>query len=182
MALVEKYHVVASVYDVDSSTEDIKEGMFVALTANGVRRVTTGDDGKVLGVAGDTKSDSASAMPGVGTGYISGGNTVNFQNRVSDYFDETKASGRITVYSGGGEFATDQWVTIVAADIGKYLKVSESTGTLTLDGVAKSADSVAMLTGAPGSYPSGVPGVDINGDIALGGDNSNQYIEFKLLV
>jgi hypothetical protein len=182
MALVEKYHVVASVYDVDSSTLDIKEGMFVALTANGVRRVTTGDDGKVLGVAGDTKSDSASAMPGVGTGYISGGNTVNFQNRVSDYFDETKASGRITIYSGGGEFATDQWTTVVAGDIGKFLKVDEATGTLTLDGTAKTADTVAMLTGAPGSYPSGVPGVDINGDIALGGDNSNQYIEFKLLV
>jgi len=41
---------------------------------------------------------------------------------------------------------------------------------------------VAQLTGAKGAYPSGVPGVDINGDMALKGDNNNQYIVIKLLV
>ena len=191
MALVEKYHVIAAVYDVDPNSAEIKEGMLVALNgANGVRRVTTGDDNKVLGVSGDTFSTSASAMPGVGTGYISGGNEVSFQNRVSDYFDETKASGKVTVYFGGGEFATDQFVdaNVDATKIGSYLIADEATGTLKYGGAdpgtlsAAGTPPVAMLTKAAGMYPSGVPGVDLNGDRALGGDNSNQYIEFKLMV
>ena len=55
-------------------------------------------------------------------------------------------------------------------------------GTMTYDGPTKTLDSVAQLTRAAGYYPSGVPGVDLNGDIALGGEQSNQYIEVKLLV
>ena len=47
---------------------------------------------------------------------------------------------------------------------------------------ATTGTPVARLTRADGSYPSGVPGVDINGDQALSGENSNTYIEFKLLV
>ena len=195
MALVEKYHVVATQFDVDPNSLEIKEGMLVALNAaNGVRRVTTGDAGKVLGVAGDTFSTGASALPGVGTGYISGGNTVSFQNRVSDGFDETKASGKITVYHSGGEFATDMFVdsNMEASDVGAYLVADEATGTLQYGGTdlgellapetGPSTPPVAMLVKAAGTYPSGVPGVDLNGDIALGGANSSQYIEFKLLV
>jgi hypothetical protein len=176
MALIEIYHVVADNYAVDPNTLEIKEGMFVALNgANGVRRVTTGDQGKVLGVAGDTKSTSASALPGVYPGW---------QNRVSDSFDETKASAKLTVYHSGGKFATDQFVTtnLDAAHLGQFLLVSESTGTLALDGATKTANTVAQLVKAAGTYPSGVPGVDLNGDMALRGDNSNQYIEFKLLI
>lgn len=183
MALIERYHVIATIFDVDPSTAEIKEGQFVFLTANGVRRVdaTALAVSQVLGVAGDSKSTSSSYMPGVGTAYVSGGGTVKFQNRASDYFDETKASGKITVYNGGGQFATDQWTGLVAGDLGKYLKVNTS-GVLVLDGTTKGTDTVAMLVGAPGSYPSGVPGVDIGGDMALGGENSNQYVEFKLLI
>jgi hypothetical protein len=176
MALIEIIHVGADNYAVDPNSLEIKEGMFVALNgANGIRRVTTGDDGKVLGVAGNTKSTSTSGLPGVYPGW---------QGRVSDSFDETKASGKMTVYHSGGKFATDQFVdtNMDASHVGYYLKVSESTGTLTIDGTAKTADSVAMLTKAAGAYPSGVPGTDINGDMALRGDNSNQYIEFKLLI
>jgi hypothetical protein len=176
MAIIPLYYVVASSVDLDPDTLDIKEGMGVALNGiAGARRVTTGDDGKVFGLAGDTHSTSASSMPGVSTGW---------QNRVSDGYDETKASAKLTVYHGGGEFATDQFVdtNMDAAHVGQYLKVSESTGTLTLDGAAKTADSVAMLMQPAGAYPSGVPGTDINQDAELGGDNSNQYIVVKLLV
>lgn len=183
MALIERYHVVAGVFDVDPTTAEIKEGMFVFLTANGVKRVdaTAGAVSRVLGVAGDSKSTTSSYMPGVGTAYISGGGTVKFQNRASDYFDETKASGKITVYSGGGQFATDQWTGLTAGNLGQYLKVNTS-GVLVVDAATKGIDTVAMLVGAPGAYPSGVPGVDINGDMALGGENNSQYIEFKLLI
>ena len=38
---------------------------------------------------------------------------------------------------------------------------------------------VGRLIQAAGTYPSGVPGVDLNGDQALSGDNSNTYIEVK---
>src|ERR1035437_4126969 len=118
MALVEVFHVVANEYPVDTSSpnNDIKEGMLVAFNgANGVRRVdaVTGVLG-VIGIAGDTKSSSASAMQGVYPGW---------QNRVSDSFDETKASAKLTVYSSGGIFATDQYVAgnVDASKIGFYL-------------------------------------------------------------
>jgi len=186
MALIENYIVAATNYAIASTSLEIKEGMFVALIAAGVRRATTGDDAKILGVAGDTKSTSASAMPGVGTAYTTGGATIGMQNRASDYFDETKSSGKLTVYHSGGEFATDQWTAVTAGQIGAYLKVvcdgSANTGKLTYDGATKGNNTVAMLVGAPGAYPSGVPGTDINGDMALGGDNNNQYLVFKLLV
>lgn len=190
MALVEKYHVVASVHDVDPDSQEIKEGMLVALNESGVRRVENADDAlKVLGVAGDTFSQTASAMPGIGVGTMANGE-VNFQNRVSDYFDETKASGKITVYSGGGEFATDMFVDsdMDAANVGGYLYADAGTGTLRFGGndphvlAGNGTPAVAMLTKPAGVYPSGVPGVDINGDIALGGENNSTYIEFKLLV
>ena len=167
MALIEKYHVVASGHTVGA--DDIKEGQFVSLNASGEVVLSDGT-GVTLGVAGDTKSDSASAMPGV---------TGKWQNRVSDYFDETLASGMITVYHGGGEFATDQFeADVEAADPGVKLYVS-ANGKLQ---VASNGDAVATLTRAAGVYPSGVPGTDINGDLALAGENSNQYIEFQLLV
>lgn len=177
MAIIPLYYVIAGSYDVDATaTTDIKEGMCVALNQNlGVRRVdgTTGI-GKVLGLCGDTKSTSASSMPGVGTG---------FTNRVSDYFDDTKSSAKLTVYHGGGEFATDQFVdtNMDDAHVGYYLKATTG-GLLAIDGAAKTADSVAMLLKPAGAYPSGVPGTDINQDSALGGDNTNQYIVIKLLV
>jgi len=175
MALIPKFHVVAAQADVDPASLDIKMGMCVALNgAVGVRRVTTGDQKRVYGIAGDTFSTTASAMPGIADGW---------QNRVSDGFDETKASGKMTVYHSGGEFATDQFVdtNMTSAYVGYYLKADESTGKMAIDGDTKTANSIAILTRAAGTYPSGVPGVDLNGDMALGGDNDNQYIEFKLL-
>jgi len=176
MAIIPLYYVVAGSYDVDPDTLDIKEGMCIALNgAAGVRRVTTGDDDKVLGLAGDTKSTSASSMPGISTGW---------QNRVSDGYNETKASGKLTVYHSGGEFATDQFVdaNVAAGNVGEYFKADTATGTLIRQGTTRTVESVAMLVQAAGAYPSGVPGTDINNDAELGGDNSNQYIVIKLLV
>lgn len=167
MALVEKYIVVAATHPVGDT--DVVEGQLVKLNTSG-EVVAYDGSGVVLGVAGDTKSSSASGMPGV---------SGSWQNRASDMFNETGASSQMTVYSGGGEFATDQFETDVeSANPGSKLYAS-------VNGKLKAAvdgDAVALLTRAAGLYPSGVPGTDINGDLALGGDNSNQYIEFKLLV
>lgn len=175
MAIIPSFFVVAGSYDVDPDTADIKEGMCVAFTgAAGVARVDSTTVGKVLGLAGDTKSTSASSMPGVGDGW---------QNRVSDGYNETKASGKITVYHSGGEFVLDQFVNtdMDAAHVGQYLKAN-ADGVLAIDGATKTFASVAMLLVGAGAYPSGTPGTDINNDTALGGDNLNEYITVKLLV
>lgn len=167
MALVEIFHVVASNHAIGD--DDIKEGQLVKLNASG-EAVPYDGSGVILGVAGDTKSDSASSMPGVYAGW---------QNRASDSFDETAASGKLTVYHAGGEFATDQFESdLASATVGAYLYGS-ANGKLQ---AAAAGTAVAILTRAAGAYPSGVPGTDINGDLALRGENDNQYIEFKLLV
>ncbi len=167
MALVEKFFVVASEHPI--GTTDIKEGQVVKL--NSSRLIVPFDgSGVVLGIAGDTKSTSASAMPGVASGW---------QNRVTDGFDETKASSLMTVYESGGEFATDQFEDdVLTALVGVNLYAS-SNGLLQ---AASSGSAIAVLTKAAGPYISGIPGTDINGDMALTGEHSNQYIEFKLLV
>jgi len=167
MALVEIFHVVASNHAIGST--DIDEGQLVTLDTDGTVIPYAGS-GVIFGVAGDTKSSSASAMPGIYSGW---------QNRASDSFDETSASGRMTVYHDGGEFATDQYeADLSSATVGAYLYGS-ANGKLQ---ATSSGTAVAVLTRAAGAYPSGVPGTDINGDLALRGDNSNQYIEFKLLI
>ena len=179
MALVEKFHVVAAERPV-ATGQTIKEGQVVSLDSDG-EVVIQGASNKIpYGIAGDTKSTSTSYMPGIGSVEQAAG----WQNRVSDYFDETKASGKMTVYHSGGEFATDQYATNVAtATIMQALYAANGVlDTFDQDGGTTAAYLVARLTQAAGYYPSGVPGIDINGDIALGGANDNQYIEFKLVI
>jgi hypothetical protein len=156
MALIERYHVVAA-ERVVSSGETIKEGQIVSLNSSGEVVLQGSTNAIPYGIAGDTKSTSASAMPGV---------TGDWQSRVSDYFDETKASSKMTVYHSGGEFATDQFASNGQLD--------------TVD--TQSSGIVARLIQAAGTYPSGVPGVDLNGDQALAGENSNTYAEVKLVI
>jgi len=186
MALVEKFHVVAAERPV-AAGQTILEGQCVCLNSlgqvvlEGVADTTTNTTYYITyGIAGDTKSTTQSAMPGIAAGW---------QNRVSDYFDETKASGKMTVYHSGGEFATDQFAANVASAV-PYSALYAVKGRLAA-GAGEDAGAafvVAYLTQAAGPYPSGVPGTDINGDIALGGNNgltpaiTNQYIEFKLVV
>ena len=171
MALVEKFHVVAAERPV-ASGQSIKEGQVVSLNTD-AEVVIVGATYKVpYGIAGDTKSTSASAMPGISTGW---------QNRVSDYFDETKASAKMTVYHSGGEFATDMFNSNVASAT-VMAPLYAVSGQLDTVDTQSTSQVVAYLVQSAGSYPSGVPGVDINGDQALGGENSNTYCEIKLVV
>lgn len=171
MALIEKYHVVAASRAV-ASGQTISEGQVVSLNSAGSVVIQSASNVIPYGIAGDTKSTAASSMPGIASGW---------QGRVSDYYDETKASAKMTVYHSGGEFATDQFSANVAsatimdplyANAGLLCTAAEST----------SSGIVARLVQAAGSYPSGVPGVDTNGDMSLGGDNSNTYLEYKLVI
>lgn len=181
MALVEKYHVVAAVREV-ASGETIKEGNIVSLNSSGEVVLQNSINKWPYGIAADTKSTSASSMPGVTSAVVSsGGGTQSFQNRVSDYFDETKASGKMTVYHGGGEFATDQFAANVSsAAVGTALY--GYNGLLDTNDGHSSSRIVGYVVKAAGTYPSGIPGVDINGDQALAGENSNTYVEFSLSI
>jgi len=190
MALVEKYHVVAAVRPV-AVGQTIKEGQIVALNISGQVVLQGANYVNPYGIAGDTKNTSQSYMPGVVTG-TTANNLGNWQNRVSDYFDETKASGKMTVYHSGGEFATDQFSSNVGAATpmtalyahNGMLDVQDQNHTTTY------LTFVGWLTQAAAAYPSGVPGTDVNGDLALGGEvtspagaaYNNEYIEFKLMI
>ena len=181
MALIERYHVVAAERTV-ATGETIKEGQIVSLNSSGeviLQKANAGNHEEVpYGIAGDTKSTSASAMPGVGMGVPSG--STGWQNRVSDYYNETKASGKMTVYHSGGEFATDQFVANVSSAVAGAALYAVSGVLDTVN--TQSSGVVARLIKGAGTYPSGVPGVDLNGDQALTGDNSNTYIEIKLAI
>jgi hypothetical protein len=176
MALVEKFHVVAAERPV-ASGETIKEGMIVSLNSSG-EVVRQSSSYKIpYGLAGDTKSTTASSMPGVASGW---------QNRASDYFDETRASGKMTVYHSGGEFATDQFASNVSSKSPMQLLYGYNGLLDSNDGYGTTLP-VARLTQAAAAYPSGVPGTDTTadadrGDIKLSGDNSSTYIEIKLLI
>ena len=171
MALIERYHVVAAEREV-ALGETIKEGQVVSLDAAGKVVLQSSTHTAPYGIAGDTKTTSASSMPGIETGW---------QNRASDYFDETKASAKMTVYHSGGEFATDQFsANVASATIGDVLYAN--AGLLRTAAESTTSGAVGRLIQAAGTYPSGVPGVDINGDQALGGENGNSYIEIKLAI
>jgi hypothetical protein len=170
MALIEKFHVVAAERPV-ATGETIKEGQIVSLNTSGEVVLQGASFPTPYGIAGDTKSDSGSAMPGIVAGW---------QNRVSDYFDETKASGKMTVYHSGGEFATDQFATNVAS-ASIMAALYAYNGVLDTN-TGQSAIVVARLTQSAGTYPSGVPCIDLNGDQSLSGENSNTYIEIKMTI
>ena len=74
-------------------------------------------------------------------------------------FNETSASGKVTVYTGIGEFYTDQWDTSIPTgtwNVGGPLYVNAS-GKLTP--IAQStSNQVGRLLARMSPYPSGVPG------------------------
>lgn len=198
MALIEVFHVVASQYPVDTnSATDIPQGRIVSLDANGqvtlspVASAVTGP--YPVGIAGDTRSaGTTSYTPESGSplnaqqdltvatdlegSLILGayGDSQRFtQNRVADNYNEVLASGKMTVYHSGGEFWTDQYLTIdqdaaattfvpgftvwsssVAANLGMF------TDNECVDPTQENDQShrVGLSLTSPTGYPSGVPG------------------------
>ena len=187
MALIEEYMVVADHFPINSAVTDLIEGMFVKLNAAGevVKATGTATDAstnlpeRAIGVCGDTKSTSQSGLPSTNSANIGmGGLNPNYQafvNRVSDSFDETKASGRATVYHSGGKFLTNQYETSVSTAwaVGLPLYVSANSK-LTTD-QSPGGQIVATCVQIPSQVESGVPGIDVRGSLTLG-----TYVEFKL--
>lgn len=172
MALIEIYHVVADMYAVDPDwTTAINEGEWVALTTSGTSVYAQRADGstdRVIGVAGDTMSNTTPGTPYAAQLVVNAAGATRWtQNRVSDFFNETLASGKITVYTGGGKFATDKFVGAGAFAAGTELYVSTAGLLTSVD--AGNSQVVAVSVAAAAAYPSGVPGTDTtDGSLSLG--------------
>lgn len=173
MALIVRHHNIASQFAVDPdhnvTTTPIPQGRLVRLDTNGFVQRATGTT--PIGIAGDSLAND--------TGYTAfaadlvinpAGALRSTQGRVSDGYNETLASGKMTVYHGGGEFHTDQYVASPTAGwatpgVAVY---ASATGQLTSDN-AGSDRVVGFLLSGPSAYPSGVPGTDTtDNSISLG--------------
>lgn len=184
MALIVSYHTIATQLPTVSTT--IIEGMGVKFSA------VAGAESKVaradattftFGIAGDSSVSTGPNKPYGASVVVNGaGGTRGTSNRVSDFFNETVGSGKVTVYTGIGEFYTDQYNTSGSYTPGAKL-YTNSTGLLTnTDG---GGNSVGFTMDGPRAYPSGVPGVDdggvtganttINGSLSLG-----SYLRFYM--
>jgi len=175
MALIVEYHVNADMYAV--GTSQIEAGMLVGFTNGLIVPTVANPDSQSIGIAGD----SALTAEGQTTAYsaqltigANGAGSRWTENRVSDFYDETSASQKITVYNGGGKF----WVSSTLFDnngaslaagmlIGAGTVAGEWTDTAVTDD-----DVCALAVGVVQGYDSGVPGTDVTngsgGSMTLG--------------
>jgi len=172
MALIVEYHVIADMYPVSSTA--VTAGMLVHLNAAGAIAPTTASTDLSIGVAGD----SSLAAAGQTTAYSAqvvigadGAGTRWTENRVSDFYDETVASQKITVYHGGGKF----WISEGLLDAGtvltpgEFMRVGATAGYWLDGGTNAVGDTVAIAVGPVSAYDSGVPGTaTTDGSISLG--------------
>lgn len=178
MALKPNMFVTAINVAVDpDNNPQIFAGQFVALDSDGFAIRHTGSNAvRTIGVAGDSTVPSTSsnkANPYTGQVTIgSSGQQVFTENRLTDpNSNETAASGKITVYNGGGDFETDQFETVVSAAPAVYVPGAalyiSTDGKLTTD--STSGTVVATVLEAPRPLSSGVPGVETSDNsISLG--------------
>jgi len=176
MALIVEYHVNADMYKV-ANDATIDGGMLLELDEeNGetvVKPAAGGARGQaIIGVAGDSSREANARNNAYSDEVLlgAGNNTMFTQSRVSDFFNETLASDKVTVYHGGGKF----WISDDLCDASGDLGVNQS---LTSDSGGKwarldndiDADSVAICVSATKGYDSGVPGTDLPiGSMTLG--------------
>jgi len=144
--------------------------MTVVLTNNLVVPAGAAGTG-VIGVAGD----SALSAEGQTTAYSdqvvigsNGGGTRWTENRVSDFYDETTASQKITVYNGGGKFWIDESLAAAGfTPVGGAVVEAAANGEWQAYTTVNAA--LGITVGPVSAYDSGVPGTDTtNGSISLG--------------
>lgn len=189
MALIVVFHTIAT--QLATTATNITEGMGVELLAvlsgtsasKVVRKVN--NSSHTFGLAGDSATTTGPNKPyGASVVVNSAGGTRATQNRVSDFFNETVGSGSITVYSGIGEFYTDQYTSGGTFTPGAALYSSTAAGLMTADS-GSNGNKIGTVIDGPRAYPSGVPGVDdfgvsgvtssVNGSLALG-----TYLRFSM--
>jgi len=177
MALIVEYHVVADMYTV--GTTAILAGMQVNLNAAGQVVPTPIGAGinTVLGIAGDSFRATAGQTTAYSDQVVIGAHAYNAaanqtwtQNRVSDFWNETEASGKITVYNGGGKF----WISSDLLDgDGAAFAINDLVGrSAAVAGewarAATAGQESGIAVGAAQAYPSGVPGTTIQQSNSLG--------------
>lgn len=173
MALIVSHYTIADNFDVDptytpTSATRILQGSLVGLNSSTGFVALASGSVNPLGIAGDSASDEYRTTA-YGTDLIVGrGRKLSngtysatqryTSNRVSDFYNETAASGKMTVYTGSGNFYTDQYkaddtftpgVKVYTTAAGKF---TTSTGT--------NSTVCGYVLAAPAEYSSGVPGVD----------------------
>lgn len=176
MALIVIHHTIADNFEVDptydvTSSNRILQGQIVGLNSSGYVAVADGTN-LPLGIAGDSISDEYRTTAFSAELVVSPGRALNSgathsagkrwtSNRVSDMFNETLASGKMTVYLGSGVFASDQYDVTRTYVPGNVLYTNTSGKfTLSTGSGAQTARAVGYVKEAPRDYPSGVPGVD----------------------
>ena len=166
MALIVLQYEIADQYPVASTfASSVPAGTMVGINTDGTINLATKTN--VLGIAGDSITASGPNSAYAADLVISPSGKQRYtQNRVSDYFDETSASAQMTVYVGPGKFATDQYTTTDNYTLGGAV-YSTSVGKVTTDS-SSSALKIGKAVAQPTAYPSGVPGTDVAGSMALG--------------
>jgi hypothetical protein len=182
MAIIPVHHTIVTQFAVASGSGSITEGMGVALAVDTstdlspYAKLPDTNGGFTVGLAGDSKLTSTSGNAYSDSVVVSGsGGTRGTVNRVSDMFDETLASGKISVYMGVGEFLTDQYVTASfdlysdnVAGISLYVVQSGADAGKITATSTNNGNKIGYLIAAQNAYPSGVPGTDIGGSTSLG--------------
>lgn len=209
MALFEVFHVVASEIMIDPTDADqvgdIPQGSLVTLDANGYVTMLNAVDSNppyCIGIAGDSRSQGTTSYTAESgqplatladplKGALVIGSAVGAtparrytQNRVSDYYNEVLASGKMTVYHSGGEFWSDIYDSTVT-----YVPASPVYMSDTLPGHFTSTvianHIVGICLNEPTAYPSGVPGTETGFTQLPEGGNSlsfGNFLKVKLLV
>lgn len=187
MALREVFHVIATQFDVEPdhfnsvSNADIVEGQPVRLDTNGYVKRANATSG-VIGIAGDSLTQSGGFTELASDIVISpSGGTRSTSNRISDFYNETQASSKMTVYMSGGEFLTDQFDTSVNWDAVNPGTTLFSTAAGLLTNTDGTGYRVGFLLARPTELESGVPGTDIRGSIASGAAGT-QFLRFALSI
>jgi hypothetical protein len=180
MALIVEQHVVADQYITSAAVQatGMAAGQSVALNAAGeVIQATAALKAAVVGIAGDSLLTAAGQTTAYSAEVVIGAVDADTarsrwtSNRVSDMYDETLASGKMTVYNGGGKFwlSDDLFADASALAVGNALEAANG-GTYAVG----TTNVIAQVVGLAQEYPSGVPGTDTtDGSIALGTSSVN---------
>ncbi len=220
MALIEVFHVVATELPIDATgSPDLPQGMLVGLDANGNIQLCDGTTDFAMGIAGDSRSSGTTSFTPESNSALSrnpktsltgalvtgafGAQQRFTQNRVADNFNEVLASGKMTVYHGGGEFWTDQYETIGqdGSSVREFVpgtrlwcsqpETAGTNDTETNNGgrFTDEGSTINQIVGftlrSPTNYPSGVPGTDTPFSTLPEGGNSltwGLFLHVKLVI
>ncbi len=171
MAIIVEQHVVADHYPVGGTS--ITAGMCVEFAAGlVVPAVTTSE--AAIGIAGDSFLSAEGQTTAYSAQVVIGANGAAnrwTENRVSDFYNETAASQRITVYTGGGKFwvSTDLFDAPAGVTAGNLMQAGTGVGYWAGSAGNNANDFIAIAASSTTAYPSGVPGTDTtDGSITLG--------------